>query len=163
MSYLNNNRSLKLINLILISIIVLGCVSKVPNVTKSKLSKLRKIKTEYVKFKDYKNRIIDPCDTFSIEVEDIYPEITKIGLAFEDTAFLDNFLKLNGFKTTHSGCGNFPDGPRIFELELSNGECNCKVYKKYILQQIIGENGIVRHKYKLNEKIICNALNNAVE
>jgi hypothetical protein len=133
------------------------------NEINSQQTKLESVKTKIIDIQEFKKGQFDPCDTFSIEVENIYPEMKSLPPAHLDTAYLDNDLKSKGYKTIKSGWGNFQEGPRILSIELSNENCHCNIFKKYILMQSIGENGLTRNYYKVNEKIVCNALNNAVE
>jgi hypothetical protein len=133
------------------------------NEINSQQTNLELVKTKIIDIQEFKNDQIDPCDTFSIEVENIYPEIESLLPAHLDTVYLDNDLKSKGYKTVKSGWGNFQEGPRMLSIELSNGNCNCKVYKKYILMHIIGENGQIKNYYKVVERIVCNAANNGVE
>ncbi len=161
MSNWKNRMKFQLI--LLLFLILSSCTEDLTKKDESKQLKLRIVETEQLKFDDFNNRRIDPCDTFSIEVENIYQDIEELPPAHLDTAYLDNDLKNKGYKTIKSGWGNFGDGPRILSIELSNGSCNCNVYKKYNLMQSIGENGQTKNYYKVVERIVCNALNNAVE
>lgn len=160
-----SNKTTKIkIALVLFTLLTLTSCIEDLNVKSIKTQqKLKIVQTEYLTFDDYKKRKLNPCDTFSIEVANIYDDINELSPAHLDTALLDNMLQEKGFKTVHSGWGNFEKGPRILSLELSNGQCNCKVYKKYIYLESIGENGQIRNFYKVKEKIVCNAKNNAVE
>lgn len=152
---------MKPIILILLTVLLLlGCQSKLKDSTKKKL---HLVETKKMSFQDFKTVELDPCDTFSIEVEGIYPVIDELAPAHLDTAFLDNELKQKGFKTYKSGWGNFEEGPRLLSIELSKQKCNCKVYKKYILKERIGDDGLTRNFYIVTEKIVCNASNNGVE
>lgn len=126
-------------------------------------SKLHNVETKFIHFQDLNISQIDPCDSFSLEVEHIYPDVEELPPAHLDTAFLDNDLKRRGFKTINSGWGNFEDGPRMLSIELSNKVCRCTVYKKYSSKRGIGENGISRIYYTITERMVCNALNNAVQ
>jgi len=150
---------------IFLSLIFFSCSENNANRSeiKSQQTKRKLVKTKIIDIKEFKKDHINPCDTFSIEVENIYPEIDSLPPAHLDTAYLDNNLKIRGFKTFKSGWGNFQDGPRMISLELSDGSCNCNVYKKYVLRKRIDENGQTKNYYKVVERIVCNAANNGVE
>lgn len=123
------------------------------------------IATKKIDFKDFKTYKLNPCDTFSIEVMNIYPLIDTLPRILNDTLYLDNYLENIGFVTTKTGWGNWAEGPRIIENILVKKDCHCKVYKKYQVVQISSKNGKFdgHNKIKITEKIVCNALNNGVE
>lgn len=158
---MNNQHSLKNKQYIFLILILFSCAER--NEINSQQTKLESVKTKIIAIQEFKKGQIDPCDTFSIEIENIYPEMESLPPAHLDTAYLDNDLKSKGYKTVKSGWGNFKEGPRILSIELSNGNCHCNVYKKYILKQSIGENRQNKNYYKVVERIVCNAANNGVE
>lgn len=102
----------------------------------------------------------NPCDTFSIEFSGLYPIIDSIPNAFQDTLFLDNFLKDIGFVVVSSGYGNWENGPRIMTLELTKGDCKCTVFKKYYYNDSLADG---KYKLRVTEKIVCNASNDALD
>ncbi len=130
---------------------------------KSTTNKL--IETITIDYKDFNFHNLNPCDTFSIEVMNIYPLIDTLPSILKDTVYLDNYLEDIGFVTTKTGWGNWMEGPRIIENVLEKNNCQCKVYKKYQVIQLQSENGKYdgHNKLKITEKIVCNALNNGVE
>lgn len=143
--------------------LLLGCEQNPRKKTELGKQQLKYVETEFLKFEEFLNQQNNPCDTFSIEVSEIYEDLATLPPAHLDTAFLDNELKKKGFKTINSGWGNFEKGPRILVLELSDGKCKCKIFKKYVLIESQGDNGENKYYYRIFEKIVCNALNNAVE
>lgn len=151
---------LKTILTIILAISISSCSS---NLQKKPKTSNRPIETKTVDFKDFKLHDLNPCESFSIEVENMYEEIEALTPAHLDTAFLDNELKRQGFKTIKSGWGNWANGPRIIELELKKDDCSCTIYKKYILKNRIEKNGKSKKFYQVNEKIVCNASNNGVD
>lgn len=147
---MSNQHSLKNTQYIFLILIFFSCTENNTNRNEinSQQTKLGLVKTKIIDIQEFKKGQIEPCDTFSIDVENIYPEMDSLPPAHLDTAYLDNNLKNKGYKTIKSGWGNFQEGPRILSIELSNGSCNCNVYKKYILMQSIGENGQTKNYYK---------------
>ena len=102
----------------------------------------------------------DPCDTISIEFDGLYPIIDTLANAFFDSLLLDNYLKEIGFKVISTGWGNWERGPRVFEMKLSKGDCECYLFKKYYYENK-QSNGC--YKMRVAEKIVCNQNRNAVE
>lgn len=104
--------------------------------------------------------ISNPCDTFSYEFPGLYPIIDTLPNAFSDSLIMDNYLKTLGFKVSSSGHGNWEGGPRIMTLELTKGDCKCKVFKKYYYNDTLADG---KYNLRVTEKVVCNADNNAVE
>ena len=102
----------------------------------------------------------DPCDTISIEFDGLYPIIDTLPSASFDSLLLDNYLKDLGFKVISTGWGNWEKGPRIFEMKLSKGGCECSVLKKYYYENRQSDGG---YTIRVAEKIVCNQNRNAVE
>lgn len=110
--------------------------------------------TQALGIEEFEQLKLNGCDTFSCEVHNIYPEQKEILAGNLDTAYLDNFLKEQGFEVVNSGWGNYQKGPRILSLELAKDDCKCKVFKMY---ETVGDGFVVK------EKIVCNALNSAFD
>jgi hypothetical protein len=104
--------------------------------------------------------ISNPCDTFSYEFSGLYPILDTLPNAFSDSLIMDNYLKSLGFKVSSTGHGNWENGPRVVTLELTKGNCNCKVYKKYYYNDSLPDG---TYNLRVTEKVVCNADNNAVE
>jgi len=67
---------------------------------------------------------------------------------------LKPILENNGFKQVHSGSGNWELGPRFLYLEYTNGNCNCKIIKKYYYNKK-DKDGFFN--LRVSERLICNS------
>ena len=104
--------------------------------------------------------ISNPCDTFSYEFTGLYSILDTLPNAFSDSLIMDNYLKTLGFIVSSSGHGNWEGGPRIITLELTKGDCHCKVFKKYYYNDTLAGG---KYNLRVTEKVVCNADNNAVD
>lgn len=149
------------VNLTFLLLVVFGCVQCASNEKKKLLTTDKQVTTQMIDFKDFDTRELDPCDTFSIEISNIYPIIDSVPRLMHDTVFLENILKNKNFQLLKAGWGNWEKGPRISESIYEKDECQCKVYKKYYSIRVPNDNreDTIQNKLRITEKIVCNALN----
>lgn len=108
--------------------------------------------------KDFNDKIVDfaieNCEEKFIELPDLYDTTTeKIANDKNEKLILAEKLKNRGFKEIYWGRGNHPLGPRIIDLTLKKGDCECDVIKIYY-------STVNESQYKMTEKIKCKKVNN---
>lgn len=152
----------KKILFVLISLVLTHCTNDKPTAGKTVIAKEKLVSTITIKAdrKSFSKFISDPCDTFSIEFDGLYPIIDTLPNAFSDTLLTDNYLRKLGFRVISSSHGNWDEGPRFMELDLIKDDCKCTVFKKYYYHDSLPDGA---YNLRITEKLVCNADNNAVE
>ncbi len=115
------------------------------------------IKTEIIKVSklhDLDQLTFDFCDTFSIEINGLYPIITTLPTLQEDSTLVKMLLQNNGFSRVDWGAGNWELGPRFIYLKFEKGDCSCRTYKKYYYNQKQKDGS---YDLRVSERIICNS------
>jgi hypothetical protein len=97
--------------------------------------------------------ISNPCDSFTIVFEGLYPIMDTLPSSDVDTLMADNILKELGYTVNNSGWGNWMNGPRIMSLELKKDKCTCMVNKKYYYHEKLADGA---YNLRVTEVVTCN-------
>lgn len=116
-------------------------------------------KTRFIqvsKLQDLNTLHLNFCDTFSIEINGLYPILQELPRSDTDHSIVKSLLFKDGFELIEGGWGNWPKGPRIIISTYKKGDCNCVVSKMYY------DNAKMKDGYydlRVSEKITCNSDN----
>jgi hypothetical protein len=143
---------------IIIIVFLWGCENKPKTIEKTNNETLLGIKdnNKYEDEWDYKKvnqnyietLLVQICETRKIEFIDLYPILDSIASdEFEKLVLVDS-LKTKGFLVTNWGRGNWKEGPRIVNFEMTKGKCVCAIDKLYYSTE-------QSDKFKVTERINC--------
>lgn len=94
------------------------------------------------------------CDSFSIEVNGLYPILDSLPSLINDSTLIKVLLIKKGFAQVDWGSGNWEKGPRFIYLKFKKGDCTCNTFKKYYYNKKIND-GLF--DLRVSERIICNS------
>ena len=103
---------------------------------------------------DLNKLTLDFCDTLSVELNGLYPNLDTLPSLTSDSTFVKTLLIKNGFLLVDWGSGNWGKGPRFVYLKYRNGNCNCCIYKKYYFDKKQKDG---TYNLRVSERIICNS------
>ena len=95
----------------------------------------------------------NPCDTFSVEIDGLYPILTILPNAMDETCMMTQKLKKKGFTINQGGRGNWQYGPRILTFSATKGAFKCTIYKLYYTNEEMPDGYF---NLRVTEKVICN-------
>ena len=108
------------------------------------VSKIQELDTLHLNF----------CDTFSIEVNGLYPIQLELPPAGSDISKLKFLLQKSGFKQFDWGGGDWEKGPRIMTSQFKKGTCNCEVSKVYYYNKKMKDGN---YNLRVSERLSCNS------
>jgi len=115
------------------------------------------IKTKIINVKSIKdlNKLtFNFCDTFSIEITGLYPTLSTLPNLQDDSTIVKTLLIKNGFTQVDWQTGNWEKGPRFTYLKYVKGECTCKTFKKYYINNKMSDG---YYDLRVSERMICNS------
>jgi len=93
------------------------------------------------------------CDTFSIEINGLYPILGSLPALQDDSTIVKTLLIRKGFSQVDWGSGNWDKGPRMMNSKYKKGDCNCEVSKRYYYNKKMKDGN---YDLRVSERIICN-------
>ena len=106
------------------------------------------------KLQDLDTLHLNFCDTFSIEINGLYPIQIDLPPAASDNSKVKILLQRSGFKQVDWGGGNWDKGPRIMTSQYKKGTCNCEVSKVYYYNKKMKDGN---YNMRVSERLSCNA------
>jgi len=106
------------------------------------------------KLPDLNELTLDFCDTLSVELNGLYPNLDTLPSLTNDSTFVKTLLIKNGFLLVDWGSGNWEKGPRFVYSKYRKGNCNCSIYKKYYFDKKQKDGS---YNLRVSERLICNS------
>jgi len=115
------------------------------------------IQTKFINvenIKDLDKLALNFCDSFSLEINGLYPVLDTLPSLMNDSTLIKLLLIKKGFTQIDWGSGNWEKGPRFLYLKFNKGDCTCKTFKKYYYNKKTNDGFYDLH---VTERIICNS------
>lgn len=104
--------------------------------------------------KDLDKLTFNFCDSFSVEVNGLYPILDTLPSLMNDSTLIKVLLIKKGFSQVDWGIGNWEKGPRFLYLKFKKGDCTCKTFKKYYYNKKMNDGFF---DLRVSERMICNS------